>query len=98
MTWPASLDGLRLTVSVGVAAAAPGATADAVWRLADDRLFAAKREGKDRVVARDPWPSPRRPQEERASTATPAHASAHSTLVKVPMMNRSEVPGSRSSG
>ncbi len=69
--WSPDLDGLRLTVSVGVAATTAPTAADGVWRLADDRLFTAKREGKDRVVARDPWPAPR-----RAATGAPAAAGA----------------------
>ncbi len=52
VVWAPELDGLRLTVSVGVAATTDTTAADRLWRLADDRLFTAKREGKDRVVAR----------------------------------------------
>ena len=60
VVWAPELDDLRLTVSVGVAATTDTTAADSLWRLADDRLFTAKREGKDRVVARDPWPPTRR--------------------------------------
>jgi PleD family two-component response regulator len=37
-------------VSVGVADAAPGDALDVVLRRADDRLYEAKRDGRDRVV------------------------------------------------
>lgn len=98
LDWQPAMRGLRLTVSVGVATATGDLAADEVWRLADDRLFAAKRGGKDRVVARDAVPLPRSAQGGSARIVTPAQASAHSTEVKVPMMNRSDVPGARSSG
>jgi two-component system, cell cycle response regulator len=42
----------RLTVSLGVAAAGPGATAEGLVQQADLRLYAAKEGGRDRVVAR----------------------------------------------
>lgn len=87
--------GLRLTVSVGVAAATSAVDVDHVWRRADDRLLDAKRGGKDRVVARDPHPVPAQPV---TRATTPTQARAQSTEPKVPMMNRSEVPGERSSG
>ncbi len=96
--WDAPLDALRLTVSVGVASATSGLAGQDVWQVADDRLFAAKRGGKDRVVARDAAPVPVQGQVARARTTTPAQASDHSTEVNVPMMNRSDVPGARSSG
>jgi diguanylate cyclase (GGDEF)-like protein len=41
---------LGVTVSVGVADAAPGDALDVVLRRADDRLYEAKRDGRDRVV------------------------------------------------
>ena len=45
-------DGARLTASLGVAERAPGdADAEALFRRADAALFAAKRAGRDRVVA-----------------------------------------------
>jgi len=96
--WAPPLVGLHLTVSVGVAALSVVTRAEALWQVADDRLFAAKRAGKDRVVAQDTGSTRIPAQADRASTATPAQASAHRTLVKVPMMKRSDVPGSRSSG
>jgi diguanylate cyclase (GGDEF)-like protein len=43
---------LRLTVSVGVAMAEPGADLDALLERADGCLYAAKREGRDRVALR----------------------------------------------
>lgn len=42
----------RLTVSLGVAAAGPGSTAEGLVHQADLRLYAAKEGGRDRVVAR----------------------------------------------
>ncbi len=42
----------RLTVSLGVAAAGPGSTAEGLVQQADLRLYAAKEGGRDRVVAR----------------------------------------------
>lgn len=42
----------RLTVSVGIAALAPGETGDQVLKRADDALYAAKRNGRNQVQAR----------------------------------------------
>ena len=41
----------RLTVSVGVATWAPGMTGDALFRAADDRLYAAKWSGRNTTAA-----------------------------------------------
>ena len=46
---------LRLTISAGVAASpADGADLETLVRAADGRLLVAKREGRNRVVDRDP--------------------------------------------
>ncbi len=42
---------IRVTASFGVAASAPGITADALIDAADDALYGAKRAGKDRVYS-----------------------------------------------
>lgn len=49
--WNAVHPGLAVTLSAGVAAAGRASTADALLAEADRRLYAAKRAGKDRVVA-----------------------------------------------
>jgi len=48
--------GLDLTVSIGVAASAPGAPFvwDDVFRRADAALYRAKADGRDRVTVADP--------------------------------------------
>jgi len=49
-------DGLRLTVSVGIAGhspAHPQATAEALLNAADEALYLAKRQGRDRVCVAD---------------------------------------------
>ena len=43
-----------ITVSLGVAAWRPGRTAEQVLEAADSMLYAAKRAGKDRVMAEAP--------------------------------------------
>ena len=43
---------IHLTASFGVAASAPGMTAEALVEAADDALYQAKRAGKDRVRAK----------------------------------------------
>lgn len=53
--WPRLRPGLQVTISVGVAALSPGLDAAALLALADARLYAAKREGRNRVV---PQPGP----------------------------------------
>ncbi|GAB1689067.1 GGDEF domain-containing protein [Krasilnikovia sp. M28-CT-15] len=45
------LAGSRLTVSVGVAAMAPGMGGDALFRAADERLYAAKWSGRNTVAS-----------------------------------------------
>jgi len=40
-----------VTLSFGLAEAHPGATSDALLREADRRLYAAKRQGRNRIVA-----------------------------------------------
>jgi diguanylate cyclase (GGDEF)-like protein len=49
--WDDVVPGLRVTASVGLASAREGDALDALASLADDRLYAAKRAGRDRVVA-----------------------------------------------
>ena len=48
--WDAVAVGLRVTASVGVAVAQSPSALDAVLGLADERLYAAKRRGRNRVV------------------------------------------------
>lgn len=48
--WPRLRPGLQVTLSVGVATLSPGLDAAALLALADARLYAAKREGRNRVV------------------------------------------------
>jgi diguanylate cyclase (GGDEF)-like protein len=45
------LPGVRLTVSVGLAALTDGMTGDALFRRADDRLYAAKHSGRNTIAA-----------------------------------------------
>jgi diguanylate cyclase len=47
----AILPGARLTVSVGVATWSPGMSGDALFRAADDRLYAAKWSGRNTTAA-----------------------------------------------
>ncbi len=49
--WERTAPGLSATASVGVATAADASDLDALARLADARLYAAKRAGRDRVVS-----------------------------------------------
>ncbi len=51
--WDTMADGLRVTVSVGLAIAQAPSALDAVLSLADERLYAAKRRGRNRVVGED---------------------------------------------
>jgi diguanylate cyclase (GGDEF)-like protein len=48
--WDAIADGLRLTVSVGVVSSPEPRDITELERVADERLYAAKRAGRDRVV------------------------------------------------
>jgi diguanylate cyclase (GGDEF)-like protein len=48
--WSDVAPGLRVTASVGIAGADEGAEFDAIASLADSRLYAAKRAGRDRVI------------------------------------------------
>jgi diguanylate cyclase (GGDEF)-like protein len=50
-TWDAVADGLTVTVSIGVASTEDGLGTDRLLSAADRRLYAAKRAGRDRVVA-----------------------------------------------
>jgi diguanylate cyclase (GGDEF)-like protein len=45
------LPGVRLTVSVGMAQLTEGTTGDALFRQADDRLYAAKYSGRNTIAA-----------------------------------------------
>jgi len=49
--WPRIAPGLALTASIGVVSALDAADLDGLERDADDRLYAAKRAGRDRAVA-----------------------------------------------
>jgi diguanylate cyclase (GGDEF)-like protein len=49
--WDDIVPGLTVTASVGLASTPDGAQLDDLASLADDRLYAAKRAGRDRVVA-----------------------------------------------
>ncbi|MGM0412018.1 MAG: GGDEF domain-containing protein, partial [Pseudomonadota bacterium] len=55
----AKVDGLehagagRISVSLGVAELAPGETVEALIKRADEALYRAKRDGRDRVVVDD---------------------------------------------
>jgi diguanylate cyclase (GGDEF)-like protein len=49
--WERILPGIALTASVGLAAGDEGVDLDRLARLADQRLYAAKHAGRDRVVA-----------------------------------------------
>ena len=53
LRWPGIDGGLRVTVSVGFAGCAPGATTSALLQEADRRLYSAKRGGRDRSAG--PW-------------------------------------------
>ena len=44
---------LAVTVSIGIASARPGESCEAVLKRADDALYRAKREGRDRVAVAD---------------------------------------------
>jgi diguanylate cyclase (GGDEF)-like protein len=46
----AIIPGVRLTVSVGLATLTPGMTGDALFRQADDRLYAAKWSGRNTIA------------------------------------------------
>ncbi len=47
---PLTSRGIEVTVSIGCAAADGGCSVDALVRRADDALYAAKRDGRDRIV------------------------------------------------
>jgi diguanylate cyclase (GGDEF)-like protein len=49
--WDAIVDGMKVTASLGVASAVEAIEPDALTALADHRLYAAKRGGRDCVVA-----------------------------------------------
>jgi diguanylate cyclase (GGDEF)-like protein len=49
-SWSDIAPGLRVTASVGIAGAGEGAEFDTIASLADSRLYAAKRAGRDRVI------------------------------------------------
>ncbi len=49
--WEGRLEGLDVTVSIGVAFHSGGMDGEELWRRADELLFDAKRSGKDRVCA-----------------------------------------------
>jgi diguanylate cyclase (GGDEF)-like protein len=49
--WDGVAGGMRVTASVGVATSPDASELEALAKLADERLFAAKRAGRDRVVA-----------------------------------------------
>jgi PleD family two-component response regulator len=53
-TWEEIAPGLTVTASVGIAGAGEAERFDDVAALADTRLYAAKRGGRDRVVAQQP--------------------------------------------
>jgi diguanylate cyclase (GGDEF)-like protein len=54
---PAPADGAKVTISIGGAIYPDdGATVDALFQVADERLYQAKREGRNRVVS----PAPQR--------------------------------------
>lgn len=58
--WAPITAGMPVTVSIGVASAPlDGVDRSPLLRCADRRLYAAKRDGRDRVVFRDPPPPPR---------------------------------------
>jgi diguanylate cyclase (GGDEF)-like protein len=50
--------GVRVTISAGVVERRAGETLDAVLKLADEALYQAKREGRNRVVTSSPPPQP----------------------------------------
>lgn len=47
---------IGVTISVGAALARPGDSAESLVQRADKNLYAAKKEGRDRVTCDDPWP------------------------------------------
>ena len=49
--WSSVADGLNVTTSLGVATTDSPDDLEAVIRLADERLYEAKRNGRDRVVS-----------------------------------------------
>jgi diguanylate cyclase len=50
--WEAIAPGMTVSASIGVASAPDAADLDALAKLADRRLYEAKRAGRDRVVGR----------------------------------------------
>ncbi len=63
--------GLELTISVGVSVdAGERASYDRLFKAADEALYRAKREGRDRVVAAEPIELPQAPEAGELSPAT----------------------------
>lgn len=65
LAWPELSPGLRVTVSMGLAAATGGKTAEHLWASADALLYEAKRAGKNRVRSETeaaPAPLPEAPR------------------------------------
>ena len=48
----------KVTISIGVAELAPGETPDTCFRRADEALFQAKHDGRNRVIVAEPAPAP----------------------------------------
>ena len=93
--WTPMTGGLPITVSIGVTTHVEGPITPAtLLAAADDRLYAAKRGGRNRVISDPTGTSASGPRPQAAGTASPEASTAHSVrmLTTRPPLPRSMTP------